>query len=299
MGFVAYLPTNNNTNLNRTIMKRSNFMAMATLALLPVFVFMSCKKDDIAQNEVLHGMSEKASVEVMLSASPSLYDAVNIDIQDVRIHSAVDGWVSLNLLKPGVYNLHDFTNGKDLSLGKVEVSQGNISQIMIVLGENNTIVDDGVPYALEIPVIADRGFIININAMMQPGNNQPVLIDIDLSHAEQSPADGNFELDPVFNLASDLATGIITGSVFPAEAMPVVAVYNESVKRLGIPDANGFFMIKGIQQGNYTIVYYPRTKGYTEVTLKNVSVTRNKTTELEPVYLGSPFGNVGGSADKP
>jgi len=280
-------------------MKKSNFMAMATLALLPVFAFMSCKKDDMIQNEDLNRLSEKASVEVILSASPSLFDAVNLDIQEVRIHSTTDGWVRLNMFKPGVYNLQDFTNGKDLSLGKVEISQGNISQIMVVPGENNTIVADGVPYALEIPVIRDRGFIINVNAMMQPGNNQPVLIDIDLSHAEQSPSDGNFELDPVFTLASDLATGIITGSVFPAEAMPVVAVFNETEKRLGIPDANGFFMIKGIQEGNYTIVYYPRNKGYTEVTLKNVSVTRNKTTELEPVYLGSPFGNVGGSADKP
>jgi hypothetical protein len=203
------------------------------------------------------------------------------------------------MFKPEVYNLHNFTNGKDLSLGSAEITQGNISQIMLVTGENNSIVVDGVPYALEIPVLRDRGFIINVNAMMQPGNNQPVLIDIDLSHAEQSPANGNFTLDPVFNLASDLATGIITGSVFPAEAMPVVAVFNETEKRLGIPDANGFFMIKGIKQGNYTIVYYARTKGYSDVTLKNVAVTRNKTTELEPVYLGSPFGNVGGSADKP
>lgn len=280
-------------------MKKSNFMAIATLALLPMFVFMSCKKDDIAQNEVLNGMSEKASVEVILSASPSLHEAVNLDIQEVRIHSDVDGWVRLNMFKPGVYNLHDFTNGNDLSLGRAQLSQGNVTQIMLVTGENNTIVADGVPYALEIPNIADRGFIINVNAMLHPGNNQPVLIDIDVNHAEQSPADGSFTLNPVFNLASDLATGIITGSVFPAEAMPVVVVYNETEKRLGIPDANGFFMIKGIKQGNYTIFYYPRAKGYSEVTLKDVSVTRNKTTELEPVYLGSTFGNVGGSTDKP
>lgn len=280
-------------------MKKSNFMAMVTLALLPMFVFVSCKKDDIAQNEVLNGMSEKASVEVMLSASPSLYDAVKLDIQEVRIHSTTDGWVSLNMIKPGVYNLHEFTNGNDLLLGSAELPLGYISQIMVVLGDNNSIITDGVPFALEIPIIADRGFIINVNAMMHPGDNLPVLIDIDLSHAEQSPSEGNFELNPVFTLASDQATGIITGSVFPAEAMPVVAVYNESVKRYGIPDANGFFMIKGIKQGSYTIVYYPRTKGYTEVILKEISVISNKTTELEPVYLGSPFDNVGGSADKP
>lgn len=280
-------------------MKKSNFMAMATLALLPMFVFMSCKKDDMIQNEDLNGLSEKASVEVLLSTSPSLFDAVNLDIQEVRIQSAVDGWVSLNLFKPGVYNLHDFTNGKDLSLGKVEVSPGNISQIMVVLGENNTIVADGVPYALEVPVTDDKGLIINAETMLHPGNNQPVLIDIDVSHAEQSPPDGDFTVKPVFTLTSELATGVIKGSVFPADAKPVVVAYNETEKKMAIPDANGLFMIKGLKQGKYTIVYSARTRGFSEVTLNNIAVMWDKTAELKPVYLGSPSGNDGEITDKP
>ena len=54
---------------------------------------------------------------------------------------------------PGLYNLMDLTNGRDTILADAEIPQGSISQIRLILGENNFIITkDGEKRCLPHPV---------------------------------------------------------------------------------------------------------------------------------------------------
>jgi len=72
-----------------------------------LFTFVSCQKSNSGGNSHL---------EVRLTDDPSGYDAVYIDVQKVEVNvssdtAATNGWQTINVLHPGVYNLLSFKNG--------------------------------------------------------------------------------------------------------------------------------------------------------------------------------------------
>src|ERR1043165_3389280 len=80
---------------------------------------------------------KNAFLQVRLTDAPGDYQEVNVDIQDVQVNAdenSNSGWKSLNIVKKGVYNLLQFTNGLDTLLGTIELPAGKISQIRLVLG---------------------------------------------------------------------------------------------------------------------------------------------------------------------
>src|SRR6478672_3300973 len=97
--------------------------------------FSSCLKEDTSSN---------GKLSVYLTDDPSPYKAVNIDIQQVKVKynddsSSTDGWYDLPLFKAGVYNLLNFSNGKDTLLASTSLQAGTIKQIRLILGSNNTV----------------------------------------------------------------------------------------------------------------------------------------------------------------
>jgi hypothetical protein len=281
-------------------MKKPNIVVMTTLAMFSVFILASCEKNPNNELDMgSHGVAEKATVEVMLVRAPAHYEAINVDIQEVYLHSDVQGWVKLPLEKPGVYNLLSFTNGQDIRLGTSEFAEGFISQLRLVLGSNNSIVVDGVTYPLTVPSGSASGIRVDVQDRIEAGKLNRLWIDLETAQSVVSTGNGKFIFKPVVRLFSEASNGSISGSVFPAQAMPVVGVYNDTDMMMAIPDAEGHFLIRGIRPGDYTVIFKARASGYTDVVLKNVTVSKSKTTELDAVYLGSPFAVSDDSADKP
>src|SRR5882724_6605827 len=100
-----------------------------------ILIFVSCKKSD----------SGASHLEVRLTDAPAGYDAVYIDIQKVEVNVSGDtgtirGWQTINLLHPGVYNLLNFKNGIDTLLAATDLPAGTLSQMRLVLGNNNSVV---------------------------------------------------------------------------------------------------------------------------------------------------------------
>jgi hypothetical protein len=63
--------------------------------------------------------NEKAKLVIRLTDSPGDYTKVNIDIQEIEVHGA-DGWTTLPNVNSGVYNLLDFTDGRETVLTSTE-----------------------------------------------------------------------------------------------------------------------------------------------------------------------------------
>src|SRR5688572_18922495 len=140
-------------------MKKQFFLIASVSAIICLFVFVSCTKNDNGND------NGKANLQVFLTDDPGDYDAVNVDVQDVQINFSGDtsnGWQSLPGVATGVYNLLDLVDNKDTLLVNADIPAGRIQQIRLVLGDDNSIVVDGVESKLETPSAQQSGLKLNI-----------------------------------------------------------------------------------------------------------------------------------------
>jgi hypothetical protein len=93
-----------------------------------------------------------------------------------------------------------------------------------------------------------------------------------------------FYLRPVLRPFCDDNFAKLEGKVLPAEAKPVVVVYNSTDTASAIPFRNGEFKIRGLKEGSYS-VQFKASNGYQDTTLLNVQVTKGRETRLPPVTL--------------
>lgn len=222
-----------------------------------------------------------ATVNVRLTDGPAAYSAVNIDIQKIEI--GVNGeWVSLNFPKPGVYNLLDFKNGTDVVLGQAILPEGNVSQMRMVLGPNNTLVSNGVTYPLQTPSGQQSGLKFNWHQTLVANGAYTVWIDFDAGRSIVKTGNGSYILKPVIRTFSELTNGQIKGYVQPQASKAVVhAITATDTLATAIPNPDGFFMFSGLPQGNYTVSYdADNSTGYVDENTGNVTVVFGQVTNL-------------------
>lgn len=266
-------------------MKKMKFVVLATLAIVSAFILTSCDKNNDNDNK-----TGKATVQLMLTDAPALYDAVNIDVQEIQLHNETDGWVSVPLDNPGVYNLLEFSNGLDILLGTVEMPDGILSQVRLVLGSENSIVVDGETYPLTIPSGSTSGLKFNVHQVLQGGYTYRFWIDFDAARSIHKTGNGVYMLKPVVRMYSEPSSGSIEGFVFPAVALPLVTVTNSEDTLMAIPDSLGYFKISGIMAGTYFVEFTSQldTLRYAPQTIIDVPVVNGETTSLDTITLILP-----------
>lgn len=231
--------------------------------------------------------STSAKLSVRLTDAPAKYDAVKIDIKSVEINSDKIGWNSYNIIKPGVYNLLDFRNGMDVLLAEAELPAGNISQMRLVLGTNNSVIVDGVEYPLSTPSAMQSGLKFNWHQTLTEGGAYNVWIDFDAGRSIVKQGNGTYALKPVIRTFSELTDGQIKGYVLPQEAKAAVHVIsvNDTIAT-ALPNADGFFMFKGLPSATYKISYdADASTGYVDQNKENISVTYGQVTNLGTATL--------------
>src|SRR5687768_8418146 len=129
-------------------MRKKKTHLLSILLLFFAVITFSCTNEE-----------SKTRLEVRLTDAPADFEEVNIEIKSIEINSSENegGWVSLANVKTGVYNLLDFTNGKDTLLASMNVPTGKVSQIRLILGENNSVKVDGEVIPLKTPSAQQSG----------------------------------------------------------------------------------------------------------------------------------------------
>ena len=241
-----------------------------------------CQSDDVG--------SGPARMAVRLTDAPGPYEAVNVDIREVLVHTAADaseedgGWTSLDVMNAGVYNLLDFSNGVDTLLAEgTELPAGTISQIRLVLGDNNSVVVDGETRPLKTPSAQQSGLKLKVNASLTPGITYEVLLDFDAARSVvEAGNSGNFNLKPVIRTIVEAQSGAIAGQVMTDGTLPAVLATN-GVDTLGaIPQADGAFLIRGAAPGTYEVIF-----DHPEATLvrEDVEVKLGEVSQLGAIEL--------------
>ncbi|MCK5537192.1 MAG: DUF4382 domain-containing protein [Bacteroidales bacterium] len=214
------------------------------VVFLAVFFISSCSTD------------ESVKLSVHLTDAPGEFDALYIDVQGIEVNIGgedVDDWLILDV-EPTVFNLLDFTNGLDTLLGTVELEPGKISQIRLILGENCSIVNDGVETSLEVPSGETSGLKLNVHKELLAGVSYHLWIDFDAERSIVEDSKG-FKLKPVLRVFTDAISGAISGVVLPQGVQPYVfAVVGEDT--IGtIADELGNFLLKGVSEGSYQVTF--------------------------------------------
>lgn len=200
---------------------------------------------------------ETAKLNVRLTDAPGNYDAVYVDVQGVEIHTEEGGWASMVPIVPGVYNLLDFRNGIDTLLCTAELPAGQVSQMRLVLGDDNSVVVDGQTLPLTTPSAQQSGLKFNVHQALEPNGSYNLWIDFDVARSIVATGSGAYNLKPVIRTFTELTDGRIKGYVEPVSANPVVYVFNETDTASAIPDDSGMFLFCGMPEGTYTLTVEP------------------------------------------
>ena len=253
------------------------------LSLFATFSLISCNDD----NDDTEGTSK---VTVRMTDAPGDYDAVNIEVLDIMIKSNAStddsGWISIGTATPQIYDLLDLTGGVNALLANgAQVPSGKLGQIRLILGDDNTVVKDGVTYPLHTPSAQQSGLKLLVNQTLEPGFTYDFLLDFDVDRSivVQAGGSGNFNLHPVIRVSSVVNSGSISGMVTttPAGVSVLASVLVAGVPVSAYTNAEGKFQINGVPAGTYSVTLTPdATSGLAPLVVENVVVVNGQVTDI-------------------
>lgn len=176
---------------------RSLILSIISIFILSLFIFQGCKKEESTDTGTADfNVGLKSS-----DASRSTYEEINIDILSASIHTSADegetdGWHELET-EAGIYNLLEFVNDHEFIFATdPELVVQTVSQIRLLLGENNTIVKDGEIYDLETPSAQTSGIKIQIHTALEPAKTYKVILDFDVDKSIIETGNDQYKLQP-------------------------------------------------------------------------------------------------------
>jgi len=262
-------------------MKRIGIISFLCFLSIGFFTLSSCSTDS---------SDAKSKFNVRLTDAPGDYAEVNIDVANVQIHvgagDGASGWRSLTLVNPGVYNLLDFVNGNDTLLASDELPAGKVSQIRLVLGDNNSLklMDGTLISNLVVPSGQESGLKLNIDADIAEGVAYNLTLDFDAAKSIVSKGNGTYSLKPTIRTVLTATSGAIKGTVTPTEAHPNIQAIMGNDTITTYPDAEGKFLFRGLSAGTYKVLFVPAA-GYQELVKEGVVVTIGNTTDLQTITI--------------
>jgi hypothetical protein len=246
----------------------------------------SCSKNQKSSNG---NTTSRLQIGLTDSPDPSVKE-VWVDVVQIEIimGDSINPLI-LNGSHPGIYNLLALTNGKDTLLADATIPAGTISQIRLVLGDNNYIVTTtGEKIALKTPSAQESGLKVQIHQDVAGGILYRLTLDFDVARSIVFAGNsGQVLLKPVLRILSFLPSGgDIKGVVVPDSVGTFVFAIQgtDTVASTSTDITNGDFLIKDIPAGNYTVSFVPSDTTYRSV-LVNSSVSLGQITILDTVEL--------------
>lgn len=229
---------------------------------------------------------------LLLTDTPGDYQAVWIDIRQILIKVSSDssedsGWIEVPLAKEQPYNLATLRNGRDSLLGEADLPAGNVSQLRIVLGGNNSLISST---GKELPLKAPSGdastLKLNIQANLVSGQPYTLVLDFNTRQSIIATSQGNYSLQPAVHTFNPETVAAMEGVVWP-DSLPVRVMAVSPVDTLSaLPDTSGYFKLWGIPAGSYTVnIQVDTSTGFRSDTLSPVALETGQTLQLDTVRL--------------
>jgi len=272
-----------------------------SLILLPLLIlFFNCNNDS---NSVSKNDSEMARFSIKLVDMPGDYDKVVVDVIDIRIKMNDDsddegGWVSVPT-NDGQYDLLELTGGESAVLvDDYEVLEGELSQIRLVLGDNNYVVKGDEEFELKTPSAQQSGLKVKINQEVEGGYYYSFVLDFNVAESIVDAGNsGNIILKPVVYGSLEAASGIIEGAISPSdfETELSVMVGDQTITSYATPENAGVFVIYGVPEGTYDLTITPDPESNYAGQVISVDVVNGQVTNLGTIELELLPGSITGT----
>lgn len=260
-------------------MKKQVVLPLSTLTVaIGLFFFSGCERNP-------SNSGETAEVSLRLTDAPAAFDALLLDIQGIEFHTDGAGWVSVDPIVPGVYDILDYRNGADTLLARTTLPAGRLSQVRFLLGDGNAIVVDGVEHPLDVPSGETSGLKFNVHDSLLPNGSYEFWTDFDAARSIVQTGNGDYKLKPVVRVFTQLTNGRIKGVVQPMDANPIVYAIGETDTVSAIPESDGFFLLQGLPEGSYTLRVEPDEESGLAVYERTVPVAFGMIADVETIHL--------------
>ncbi len=277
--------TNTKYNL---FMKKKWSLKPALFLVVLTMGFVSCSDDDSdAVNE-----GQNASITVRMTDAPGEYDGVFVDVQDVMVQTDAElageeadeeGWISLDNVQAGRYDLLELTGGVSQLLAEAEIPAGNLGQIRLLLGNDNTVVIDGEEEPLATPSAQQSGLKLNVGQDLEAGEEYEFLLDFDVDESIVETGNGGYILNPTIRLSAYEDTGMIVGEVHPTNLSTLIRATNGTHTISAYTDESGAYTLHAVPAGTYKVTII--TELGLEIEINDVEVEADGTIDLETTYL--------------
>lgn len=231
--------------------------------------------------------NETAGFSVQLVDAPGDYEAVLVDVQGVE--ATVNGeTIDLGPVETGIYDLLELTGGISAFLSEGELPTGDLNQIRLILGENNSLVIDGNEVDLKTPSAQQSGLKVNVHQTLEPGIFYEFILDFNVDKSVKELGNGQgYVLAPVIRATTVAESGTVTGIVTPAETQSLVTASNGTEEISAYTDEeSGEFLLYGVPAGTYAITVTPDAdSGLTDVTLEDIEVVKGESKDLGTITL--------------
>ncbi len=237
----------------------------------------ACNDDDSSKTT--------ARFELRLTDAPAEYDSVVIEVD--HIYVKMDGMndeMALHNLVDDHINLLDLCNGIDTLLVGEDLPEGRISQIRLVLDDDNYVVVDGVRHPLKTPSAQQSGLKLNVQADLAAGITYRMWIDFDASRSIVANPQ-KYILKPVIRTFTEATSGVVTGTVLPASAKAYVMGVSKDLADTTsayVDEVTGKFLLRMLQESDYTITI--QANGYNTIT-RTEAVEVGKSKDLGTINL--------------
>lgn len=276
------------------------------LALLMV----SCDESTTTKDENPGG---QAALQITLTDAPADYTSVLIDVVGLEYRIEIDSvdddeeedsgndritdesqWHTAEIT-PQVYDLLTLNNGAEAILTDLEVAEGELEAIRLILGDNNQLVIGEDTTALTVPSGGESGLKVKIDAEIEDGKNYKLVLDFDAAKSVVAAGNsGQYLLKPVIRahfmeVEEESEYGAIGGVVWPDSISSVVYVIDDEDSISTTPETDGTFFIDFLEEDDdYSVVAVPAVEsGFTTVSVSDIQVMQGMTTALDTLFLGT------------
>jgi|TARA_R110000737_G_scaffold268624_2_gene276024 hypothetical protein len=170
-------------------MKKILFISFISLSLISIVSYSCTKKT-----------KGNAKLNIRMIDAPGDFQQVNVDVQQVEVHTQNGGWVSLPT-NAGIYDLLTLQNDVSASLVNQGVlPAGQMTQFRMILGPNNTVMVDSIIHDLDTPSAQQSGLKINVKTNFAPNELYEIILDFDAEKSVVKKGNGGYNLKPVLKL---------------------------------------------------------------------------------------------------
>jgi len=173
-----------------------NFKNLAII-VLSLFLMTSCSNEletETFENSTL--------VTVKLQGTPSTLSKANLEVIDIQLRVLEDesnpnAWVSLNTVNTGIHDLTKITDNTVVTLVDFEeIPSEFIYNIKLVLGDNNTMVKNGLEYVLDMAPEYNNASVNIVGKQLMSNKIYDFVLVFDVDGSIEMSSEGNANLNP-------------------------------------------------------------------------------------------------------